>query len=54
MFEDAFRTLLEVRPVIKINLAIEMYRNERYPLHGLLISQDSSQEGFKNVIAQRG
>ena len=29
LLEDAFRTLLEVRPGIKIDMAIEMYRNQK-------------------------
>ncbi|MCX6698621.1 MAG: UPF0175 family protein [Methanomicrobiales archaeon] len=52
--EDAFRTLLEVRPGIKIDMAIEMYRHERVSLARAAEIAGFCQEGFKNVIAQRG
>jgi len=54
LLEDAFRTLLEVRPGIKIDMAIEMYRNERVSLARAAEIAGLGQEGFKNVIAQRG
>ncbi|MDD3136561.1 MAG: UPF0175 family protein [Methanoregula sp.] len=54
LLEEAFRTLLEVRPGIKIDMAIEMYRNKKVSLARAAEISGLCQEGFKNVIAQRG
>jgi len=54
LLEDAFRTLLEVRPGIKIDMAIEMYRNEKVSLARAAEIAGLCQEGFKECDCPAG
>jgi len=51
---DAFRTMLEVRPVLKTEIAIELYTKERISLSRAAEIAGTSIEGFKNSLEQRG
>ena len=54
LFDDAFRTMLEVRPSLKIEMAIELYKNAKISLSRAAEIAGMSIEGFKNVLHQRG
>ncbi|PXF58191.1 MAG: hypothetical protein C4B59_13665 [Candidatus Methanogaster sp.] len=54
LFDDAFRTMLEVRPALKTEMAIELYKGGRISLSRAAEIAGMSIEGFKNVLEQRG
>jgi len=54
LFDDAFRTMLEVRPSLKTEMAIELYKNAKISLSRAAEIAGMSIEGFKNVLDQRG
>ncbi|MBU4492642.1 MAG: UPF0175 family protein [Euryarchaeota archaeon] len=54
LLDDAFRTMLEVRPALKVEIAIELYKSEKISLSRAAEIVGTSTEGFKNILAQRG
>jgi predicted HTH domain antitoxin len=54
ILDDAFRTMLEVRPALKIEIAVELYKEEKISLSRAAEIAGSSLEGFKNILEQRG
>jgi predicted HTH domain antitoxin len=54
LLEDAFRTMLEVRPSVKIDMAVELYRHKEVTLSRAAEISGLPIEGFKNVLSQRG
>jgi predicted HTH domain antitoxin len=54
VLDDAFRTMLEVRPALKIEIAVELYKEEKISLSRAAEIAGMSTEGFKNILEQRG
>jgi predicted HTH domain antitoxin len=54
VLDDAFRTMLEVRPALKIEIAVELYKEERISLSRAAEIAGTSTEGFKNILEHRG
>ena len=54
LLNDAFRTMLEVRPTLKTEMAIELYKTEKISLSRAAEISGTSMEGFKNILEQRG
>jgi predicted HTH domain antitoxin len=54
LLEDAFRTLLEVRPSIRTEMAIELYKSEKISLSRAAEIAGTSFEGFKNILEIKG
>ena len=54
LFDDAFRTMLEVRPALRTEMAIELYKGEKISLSRAAEIAGMSTEGFKNILEQRG
>ena len=54
LLNDAFRTLLEVRPALKMEMAVELYKEEKISLSRAAEIAGMSIEGFKNILEQRG
>lgn len=54
LLEDAFRTMLEVRPGMKIDMAIELYRHKEVTLSRAAEIAGLPIEGLKSVLLQRG
>ena len=54
LLDDAFRTMLEVRPALKTEMAIELYKAEKISLSRAAEIAGTSTEGFKNILEQRG
>jgi predicted HTH domain antitoxin len=54
LLDDAFRTMLEVRPTLKTEMAIELYKTEKISLSRAAEISGTSMEGFKNILELRG
>lgn len=54
VLDDAFRTMLEVRPALKIEIAVELYKGDKISLSRAAEIAGMSMEGFKNILEQRG
>lgn len=54
LLDDAFRTMLEVRPTLKTEMAVELYKTEKISLSRAAEISGTSAEGFKNILEQRG
>lgn len=54
LFEEAFRTLLEVKPSIRTEMAIELYKSEKISLSRAAEIAGVSFEGFKNILEIKG
>lgn len=54
LLDDAFRTMLEVRPTLKTEMAIELYKTEKISLSRAAEISETSMEGFKNILELRG
>ncbi|MCD4844539.1 MAG: UPF0175 family protein [Methanosarcinales archaeon] len=54
LLDDAFRTMLEVRPTLKTEMAVELYKTEKISLSRAAEISGTSTEGFKNILEQRG
>ncbi len=54
LLDDAFRTMLEVRPALKTEMAVELYKEEKISLSRAAEIAGMSTEGFKNILEQRG
>ena len=54
VLDDAFRTMLEVRPALKMEMAVELYKEEKISLSRAAEIAGMSTEGFKNILEQRG
>lgn len=54
LLDEAFRTMLEVRPALKIEMAIELYKEERISLSRAAEIAGMPIESFKNILEQRG
>ena len=54
VLDDAFRTMLEVRPALKIEIAVELYKGDKISLSRAAEIAGMSAEGFKNILEQRG
>jgi len=54
VLDDAFRTMLEVRPALKTEIAVELYKEGRISLSRAAEIAGMSAEGFKNILEQRG
>ncbi len=51
---DTFRTMREVRPTLKIEMAVELYKTGKISLSRAAEIVGTSAEGFKNILEQRG
>lgn len=54
LLNDAFRTMLEVRPTLKTEMAVELYKTGNISLSRAAEIAGTSAEGFKNILEQRG
>ena len=54
LLDDAFRTMLEVRPALKTEMAVELYKVEKVSLSRAAEIAGMSIEGFKNILEGRG
>ena len=53
VLDDAFRTMLEVRPALKTEMAIGLYKEEKISLSRAAEIAGMSTEGFKNILERR-
>ncbi|MGA9099300.1 MAG: UPF0175 family protein [Methanotrichaceae archaeon] len=54
LLEDAFRIMLEVKPSIKQEMAVELYKSEKVSLSRAAEIAGISIEGFKSLLESRG
>lgn len=54
MLEEAFRTMLEVRPSLKLEMAVELYKSEKISLSRAAEIAGTSLEGFKGLLELKG
>jgi len=54
LIEDAFRALLNSKPGLKVEIAIELYFNEEVSLSGAAEIAGMDIEGFKELLKMRG
>lgn len=52
--EEAFRALLEKRPELRIELAVEKYKSEKVSLNKAVEIAGVSPEEFKEILKERG
>jgi len=54
LLDDAFRTMLEVRPILKTEMVVELYKTEKISLSRAAEIAGMPTESFKNILEQRG
>ncbi len=54
LMDEAFKTLLEVKPEIRIEVAVGLYKEGKVSLGRAAEIAGVSQEGFKNILNSRG
>jgi predicted HTH domain antitoxin len=54
LMEDAFRALLELKPSLRIEYAVDIYKNREVSLWSAAEKAGLSLEEFKEVLAGRG
>jgi len=54
VMKDAFRALLELKPSLKIEYAIDIYKNKKVTLWAAAEKAGISMEEFKEILAARG
>ncbi len=54
LLDEAVRTLLEVKPALKIEIAVELYKKGAISLSRASEIAGVSAEGFKEILASRG
>jgi predicted HTH domain antitoxin len=54
LLEEAFRTLIEVKPSVKLEMAAELYKSEKVSMSRAAEIAGISMEGFKNLLELRG
>ncbi len=54
LLDEAVRTLLEVKPALKIEIAVELYKKGTVSLSRASEIAGVSTEGFKEILASRG
>ena len=54
LIEDAFRALLNLKPGLKVEIAIELYFNEEVSLSRAAEIAGMDIEGFKEILKMRG
>ncbi|PKP55809.1 MAG: hypothetical protein CVT89_07550 [Candidatus Altiarchaeales archaeon HGW-Altiarchaeales-2] len=54
VMKDAFRALLELKPSLKIEYAIDIYKNKKITLWAAAEKAGISMEEFKEILAARG
>lgn len=54
LIEDAFRALLNMKPELKIEMAIELYSKEEVSLSRATEIADVDIESFKDILKSRG
>ena len=54
LLEEAFRTLIEVKPSVKLEIAVELYRSEKVSLSRAAEIAGISMEGFKDLLELKG
>jgi len=54
LLEDAFRTMIEVKPSVKMEMAAELYKSEKVSLSRAAEIAGTSIEGFKCFLEYKG
>jgi predicted HTH domain antitoxin len=54
LLEDAFRTMIEVKPSVKMEMAAELYKSEKVSLSRAAEIAGTSIEGFKGFLELKG
>jgi len=54
MLEDAFKIMIEARPGLKLEMAVELYRSGKVSLSRGAEIAGVSAESFKSALEQRG
>lgn len=54
LLDDAFRVMLEARPELKVEVAVELYKEEKISLSRAAEIAGTSLEGFKNILELKG
>jgi len=54
LLDEAVRTLLEVKPALKVEIAVELYKKGTISLSRASEIAGVSAEGFKEILAGRG
>ncbi len=54
LLEDAFRTMLEVKPQLKLEIAVELYKSEKISLSRAAEIAGVSLEEFKDLLEIKG
>lgn len=54
LIDEAFKTLMEVKPEIRREVAVELYKEGKVSLGKAAEITGVSQEGFKNILKSRG
>jgi predicted HTH domain antitoxin len=54
MLEEAFRMMLEIKPSLKTEMAVEMYKSKKVSLSRAAEIAGTSIEGFKDILEIKG
>lgn len=54
LLEEAFRTMIEVKPSVKMEMAAELYKSEKVSLSRAAEIAGTSLEGFKAFLKLKG
>lgn len=54
LLEEAFRTMIEVKPSVRLEMAMELYRSEKVSMSRAAEIAGISIEGFKNFLESKG
>lgn len=54
LLEEAFRTMIEVKPSIRSEMAVELYKSEKVSMSKAAEIAGTSIEGFKSLLESKG
>jgi len=54
LMDEAFRTMIEVKPFIRLEMAVELYKSEKISMSRAAEIAGISIEGFKSFLESRG
>ena len=54
LLEEAFRTMIEVKPSIRLEMAVVLYKSEKVSMSRAAEIAGTSIEGFKNFLESKG
>lgn len=54
LLEEAFRTMIEVKPSVRLEMAVELFKSEKVSMSRAAEIAGISIEGFKNLLESKG